>query len=463
MVQIPSGIKVGSHVKSLSWILQIIVFVFVNIASSAGFSADGATSDTISKPQVSSTELETRVRMLDSVVSHWSLHDRVGKRLNVKSYIVRTGALADPGWIQKANEIVANAKQEGFAKPEIILTLSSTIPDALILQKTLLMYNIPTVIIELPDEVQARYEARYKAREANGFTGQMWFDTKEGFKKLANPKKAIVDASKIIRNSIEKPNSKQIFYAGVKVGIGTVAMGAAMGGMVYFGNVSFEFATAVLLSRAFFTGTTSAFGSTITNLARTDLLNDFSFINGAREDLAHIGGLGLGISETQHGISSVAGAGEYFMTQDQLVANNFVQGYPSKLLSKAREERQSESAADFYNLFAFTAISTPVGLAASLGFTGPTIVDAGFTQITVLTATSIAAISAMYLGHKYQNQQFEKLARAKWSEVIRIDRALAEWRKAYSAKRTAAKKAYANYSEPYAREPLSCERLFGGR
>lgn len=412
--------------------------------------------------EASSTRLETRTHMLDSVTAYFKFHDQIGKRFNVNdvhSYTIRVGALADPDWIKKANEVVNAAQQEGFAKPEIILTLTSTIPDAQVLQKKLLMLGTPTVIIELPDEVQKRYEERFLARKNHGAMGEVWFDTKEGFKKLIHPIQTIRNAAKIIQNSVESPSERQIFFSKIRIGTTAAVSSAIMGTMIYLGNISPEFGASIIASQTILTALTSFNSRTLRNFNRVDLLNDFSITkDGLRAKLGSIVGIGLTLSETQHGISTVTGAGEYMLTQPQVIVNSLAQSAPSTFMSEERNKQHVESTADFWSLATFFALSVPFGIASSLGFVGPELIDAGYLHVTTLSAGSILAYGGMYLAHRYKAQKLEKLARAKWADYLRIDYAIKKLRAEQIKKEQEKRRALIEARKRQAQEEAAAKR-----
>ena len=406
--------------KKFIIVLQILVLLSQNIHANEGTATalvnqtEASVSEVI-KPQMPKNYRLPEMMLLDSVAFYNEFKNQVGKRVSVNGYSGRFGATFGEDFKQKIFEVESQFNE----KVEIILTLSSTIEDARILKQKMALAGRKMTIVEIPDEVQKRILDKAEAKAAGGLK-ELWWDTKDKAGKLLHPVKTVTDSAKIVRNQFVKPTAED-----VRMTVFTTSITAGTTLMLSVG-IDWKFAIAMTAARAFFTGTTTLFRTTINNLYRADITNDLGVTGTWRQTIAKLGTMGVGIGEAYYGIGSTWFSEHYRLTQAQLLSQTITSGLVETLSSTERNNRLSDRANRnmYFNTF---VIGSLIGALASIGHVGPMVFESGVVnffsydmsaQFSTLQVTSIALYLGLFLSYKYFTDRVERMAQKTMREHL---------------------------------------------
>ncbi len=356
-----------------------------------------AAAETILPPRSEKYRLP-RMLMLDSVAFYNQFKDAQGRRIDVKGYNGRFGAT----WGEEFTQQVYEIEQRYDSKVELILTLTSTLEDAKVLQKRMELVGRKMVIVEIPDWVQNQILERAAAEAAGGLT-ELWHDTKDKAGKLLHPIKTVTDAQKILRNQFVKPAPEDIRIAAISTSISAATT------LAFSIGIDWRFAIAMTAARAFFTGTTSLFRSTINNLYRANLLDETRLISTGRRTAARLLTFGVGIGQTYYAIGTTWFNEFYKLSQSQILSHTTTSGIVESLSSEERNNRLSERANRNMQFNTFL-IGSMIGAMGAIGSVGPMVFDYGFFNVSSLQSASIVIFSSLFLAYKYYSDRVEKIA-----------------------------------------------------
>ncbi len=360
-----------------------------------------------------------------------------GQRVKVKGFVGKFGIHSFNDNFRQQLFDVEN-KHEG--KVEIILTLTSTMGDAMVLKKRMELSGRVVEIVELPDELQRRFLERAEIAAQGGFK-ELWWDTKNKAQAILHPIQTANYAGSILKHQFQRPGSKDIYLAKFTLTtIGVTSTGAALGAMALGVGVDPMLFAVITGARMLLGGTMRAYNRTIVNLTRMNLFDDMAVSSTVQQTTRRLSTLGVAMGQLYYGIGHAIMGNAYPITQKQIFSNTATSGVIDTAAAIERNNRLSDKARD--NIYKMgLVVGSLIGAVGSMGFIGPIVLEWGFLQITALQAGSLTIFSALLVSIVFFTHHVEIVAQKSIKELFNRLKSIQEARdKRLAEERAAAEK-----------------------
>jgi hypothetical protein len=348
------------------------------------------------------------MHLLDTVRFYEKLRSRIGQRVDVEGFVGRYGATFGNEFRQKIYEIEHQFDEE----IEIILTLSSTMDDAKVLQKKLEAHGKKMVIVEIPDWLQQKIlaDAERKAQQQAGLAQAIW-NSGKSIGKLKDPsvvRTMVSNAYKIMKNQYVTPSKRDIKIAAVSVAVADTITGIGLALAV--GGLDPLTIAAILTKKALFIGGTALFARTIANRIKSNPFNELKVRTGLGKviaDTTYTVGTKILMPYSNFEFHSEAGSESLYALTESLAMDK-------------KEKKISEKSSDtlFWYIFAY---GTTLSILSTLGIGHELIIEQAFFEVSLMRAVQIASMIAFGGLFIYKHKHLEKFAQLHNRELLKAN------------------------------------------